>query len=755
MHWGIYEVTKDIDGQPLFQPWRFDGNPATIGFGKLDEDLNRMRVRRPAIRRSWLENGPGPANGARGHDDFVEVGWDMALDLLAAELERVRTQYGNNAIFGGFHHAQSQIHRFLNITGGYVSSRDTYSLGAGRVLMPHIVAPMDDLMAAHTSWEILADNTELFVAFGGVPTKNAQISSGGASEHRTRAGLIGMADAGIRFVNIGPVGDNLDTGNKWRWLKLRPNTDTALMLALAHTLYREDLWDREFIERYCVGFEQFVGYLLGKSDGIPKTPVWAAAITDVAASDICHLARDMARSRTMLNAAWSLQRAAHGEQPFWMLVVLAAMLGQIGLPGGGIGFYGTTNALGSAHPLLPGPTFRQGHNPVRDFIPVARIADMLLSPGKSFRYNGGEYSYPDIRLTYWAGGNPFHHHQDLRKLQAAWQRPDTVVVHEQFWNANAKMADIVLPATLSVERNDIGHAKREGVLIAMKQALPPLAEARDDFEILRGLAERLGRKKAFDEGRDEMEWLEFLYEEYRASPAAPSVPPFADFWKQGLLDFRSDARPVVLLSEFRADPDRNPLRTPSGRIEIFSETIAGFGLKDCPGHPVWLAPFEWLGSDLARRWPLHLLSDQPKSRLHSQLDHGATSRSDKLNGRTPVYLNTVDASRRGIRNGDLVEILNERGRTLASAKVTDDIMRGVVRLETGAWYDPSADALGPLEKHGNPNVLTLDRGASGLSQGCAAQSCLVEVRRYREPPPPVTAFELPRFVRYETMKRSF
>ena len=263
MHWGIYEVTKDIDGQPLFQPWRFDGNPATIGFGKLDEDLNRMRVRRPAIRRSWLENGPGPANGARGHDDFVEVGWDMALDLLAAELERVRTQYGNNAIFGGsygwasagrFHHAQSQIHRFLNITGGYVSSRDTYSLGAGRVLMPHIVAPMDDLMAAHTSWEILADNTELFVAFGGVPTKNAQISSGGASEHRTRAGLIGMADAGIRFVNIGPVGDNLDTGNKWRWLKLRPNTDTALMLALAHTLYSADLWDRDFIERSCVGF---------------------------------------------------------------------------------------------------------------------------------------------------------------------------------------------------------------------------------------------------------------------------------------------------------------------------------------------------------------------------------------------------------------------------------------------------------------------------------------------------------------------
>nr|WP_076866056.1 molybdopterin-dependent oxidoreductase [Bradyrhizobium mercantei] len=763
MHWGIYEVTKDTDGQPLFQPWRHDGNPATIGFRKVDDDLNRMRVRRPAIRRGWLKDGPGANDGMRGSDDFVEVGWDVALDLLAAELDRVRVRYGNNAIFGGsygwasagrFHHAQSQIHRFLNITGGYVSSRDTYSLGAGRVLMPNIVAPMDDLMASHTSWELLAEHTELFVAFGGVPAKNAQISSGGASEHRTRHGLLGMADAGIRFVNVGPVRDNLDTGSKWRWLKLRPNTDTALMLALAHTLYEEHLWDKDFVERYCVGFEQFADYLLGKLDGIPKTAIWAAEITDVPANDICQLAREMARSRTMLNATWSLQRAAHGEQPFWMLVVLAAMLGQIGLPGGGFGFYGTTNALGSAHPLLPGPTFGQGQNPVRDFIPVARITDMLLNPGTPFQYNGGKYIYPDIRLIYWAGGNPFHHHQDLRRLQTAWQRPDTVVVHEQFWNANAKMADIVLPATLSVERNDIGHAKREGVLIAMKQALLPFAEARDDFVILRDLAERLGHKAAFDEGRDEMQWLEFLYEEYRASPAAPSVPPFAEFWKRGLLDFRADPQPAVLLSEFRADPDRNPLPTPSGRIEIFSETIAGFGLEDCPGHPVWLAPFEWLGSDLARRWPLHLLSDQPKSRLHSQLDHGSVSRSDKLNGRTPVYLNTIDANLRSIRNGDLVEILNDRGRTLASAKVTNDIMSGVARLETGAWCDPGADAHGPLEKHGNPNVVTLDQGASGLSQGCAAQTCLVQVRRYREQPPSVTAFEMPRFVDCPEMRHS-
>ena len=156
----------------------------------------------------------------------------------------------------------------------------------------------------------------------------------------------------------------------------------------------------------------------------------------------------MAASRTMLSIGWSLQRAHHGEQPFWALVTLAAMLGQIGLPGGGFACgYGPSNLMGSGALRHSGPTLPQGANPVREFIPVARFSDMLLHPGERFAYNGAEHIYPDIRLVYWAGGNPFHHHQDLNRLRLAWRKPETVVFHEQFWTPAAKMADIVLPAT--------------------------------------------------------------------------------------------------------------------------------------------------------------------------------------------------------------------------------------------------------------------------------------------------------------------
>jgi biotin/methionine sulfoxide reductase len=196
--------------------------------------------------------------------------------------------------------------------------------------------------------------------------------------------------------------------------------------------------------------------------------------------------------------------------------------------------------------------------------------------------------------------------------------------------------------------------------------------------------------------------------------------------------------------DFRRDPERHRLRTPSGRIEIFSERIAAFGLDDCPGYPVWREPFEWLGHAKAERYPLHLLSDQPERRLHSQLDPSPHSRRGKVAGRDPVYVNCRDAAARGIETGDLVELFNDRGRCLAGAIVTHDIMPGVARLATGSWFDPGPDG---VDRNGNPNTLTLDRGASSFSQGCSAQTCLVEVRRYEGEPPAIAVYAPPEIIR--------
>jgi len=753
-HWGVYEISRDTrSDSPHLSSLSLDPDPNPIGLDQLDDSVTRLRVARPAVRESWLRHGPHGALKARGDEPFVEVDWDVALDLVAGEIQRVRSTHGNAAIFGGsygwssagrFHHATGQLHRFYNQVGGYVRSVDSYSLGAGRVLMPHIVAHMDESNASHTSWEVLAAHTKLFVSFGGVPLKNTRVSSSGAGRHRVKAGVRSLREAGARIINISPVGDNLGDDDATEWIPIRPNTDTAMMLALAYVVLHDPRFDRSFIDTHTVGFDRFRPYLTGEADGVAKTPAWAAAITGVPAQRIAALGHELLGQRSMLNIAWALQRASHGEQPFWMLVTLAAMLGQIGLPGGGYGLgYGAMNVMGSKHRRLPGPVVPQGKNAISAFIPCARFTDMLLTPGEHFTYNGGTYTYPEIRLVHWAGGNPFHHHQDLNRLRKAWAKPETVIVNEQYWTPVARHADIVLPATTSLERDDIGFATREGLFIAMRKVVPAYAQARDDFAIFSGLAHRLGVLEAYTDGLDVQSWLKRIYEDSRKRIAEQGIqlPDFERFWEDGLIDLEPYDQPYIMHADFRRDPDVHRLNTPSGKIEIFSERIANFNVPDCPGHPTWFEPYEWLGHDLAKRYPLHLLSDQPLRRLHSQLDPSPYSRAGKIAGREPVFLNPQDAATRGIAAGDVVELFNDRGRCLAGAVLEPTIMPGVARLATGAWFDP-----GPaLERHGNPNTLTLDRGASGLSQGCSAQTCLVEARRYPGEPPPVEVFEPPRF----------
>jgi biotin/methionine sulfoxide reductase len=143
------------------------------------------------------------------------------------------------------------------------------------------------------------------------------------------------------------------------------------------------------------------------------------------------------------------------------------------------------------------------------------------------------------------------------------------------------------------------------------------------------------------------------------------------------------------------------------------------------------------------------LSDQPERRLHSQLDHSPYSRAGKVSGREPIYINTLDAEQRAIKSGDLVLVHNDRGRSLAGALVTDDMMPGVVRLATGSWYDRSDEEqtnAAAFDNNANPNSLTLDRGASSFSQGCSAQTCLVEVERFVGGAPPVSVYELPELI---------
>ena len=769
-HWGAFGVRAEPDGSVTVVPHPGDPAPSPL-LGNIPGGLRHAtRVARPAIRKGWLDDGPGPSN-RRGRDPFVEVDWDIALDLLAAELRRVRASHGNEAIFGGsygwasagrFHHAQSQLHRFLGLFGGYTSSRNTYSYGTSQVLLPHLVGNTNLLQGA-SDWPSIVANTELIVAFGGIPEKNVYVTPGGVTRHGVPGYLAELAASGTSVVLISPMRSDLPEHLDAQWHPVIPGTDVALMLGLAHTLVTEGLHDKGFLDRCCAGYGTFERYLLGETDGVPKNADWAAPVCGIEPAAIRDLARKMASARTLITVTWSLQRARHGEQPVWAGLTLAAMLGQIGLPGGGFGHgYGSMGDVGSTGPVVKLPTFQQGRNPVRTFIPVARIADMLLNPGAEYDYDGGRYTYPDIRLVYWAGGNPFHHHQDLGRLRTAFARPDTIVVHEPHWTATARQADIVLPVTTSLEREDIGSGRRDTHLIAMHRAVLPVGRACDDYEILAALAERLELEEAFTEGRTARQWLEHLYGEWRESMLGRGhhIPRFEEFWAAGELRL-PDARPRgPLFTGFRKDPARYPLHTPTGKIEITSATVAGFGYPDCPGHPVWLEPDEWLGSPLARRFPLHLIANQPGTRLHSQLDVGATSQRAKVAGREALELHPEDAAARGIAAGDVIRVFNDRGACLAGAVLSSSIRRGVVRLPTGAWFDPVPDAADsdadgsdadgpaapPLCAHGNPNVLTADVPSSRLSQGCAGQHALVQIERLVGDPPPVTVTSPPELI---------
>jgi biotin/methionine sulfoxide reductase len=763
-HWGAFSVAVGADGGLAVTPHPADPAPSPLLGNVAGAVTHATRVRAPAIRRGWLERataGPSGRHGPddrRGREEFVEVGWDTALDLLAAELDRVRREHGNEAVFGGsygwasagrFHHAQSQLHRFLNLFGGYTGSRNSYSLGTSLVLLPHVVGDAEEVLRNASSWPTITEHTELIVAFGGIPAKNVHVTPGGVTRHATPGHLDRLAARGVPVVLVSPLRADLPGALDATWLPIVPGTDTALMLALLHTLVETGRHDRAFLDRYTTGFETLLRYLQGHAglpgggdagDGVAKSADWAALICGIDADTIRGLAERMARHRTLVTVTWSLQRTRFGEQPVWAAIALAAALGQIGLPGGGFGHgYGSMGDVGDHGPNARLPWLPPGANPVRGYIPVARIADLLLHPGAEYDYDGERRTYPDIRLVYWAGGNPFHHHQDLARLRRAFARPDTVVVHEPHWTATARHADIVLPVTTTLERDDFGGGRRDTHLIAMRRALEPLGAARDDHAILAGLARRLGFAEAFTEGRTPMQWLRHLYDGWRPADA----PTFDEFWAAGEHRLPAGPERFTLFERFRADPDAHPLRTPSGRIELFSSTVDSFGYADCPGHPAWLEPEEWLGGPAARRYPLLLIANQPETRLHSQLDVGALSLAGKRAGREALRLHPLDAAERGIADGDVVRVFNDRGACLAGAVLDDGLRRRVVRLPTGAWFDPADTSDGVLCVHGNPNVLTADVPSSRLSQGCAGQHALVQVEPYRGDPPPVTVHAPP------------
>lgn len=750
-HWGAFTALVDNGRIVGIEPHPGDPDPSHMLAAIPDLMDPKVRIDRPYVREGWLKSRD--RNG-RGSDRMVPVSWDEALDLVAGEIDRVRKTHGNDSIFAGsygwtsagrLHHAQSVLKRLMNCVGGYTAHVDTYSVGAGAVIARHVLGA--DGYAQPNFIEMMAENTELLLVCGALSPRTAQTETGGMGRHTLGGHLKRLSDRGARIVLVSPRRDDLPAGIEFEWWPIRPNTDTALLLGVAGEIIASGREDRDFLARCTSGSEELIAYLAGDTDGVVKNADWAAGITGLDAAAIRALSEQMTAKRSFISISFSLQRAKHGEQPWWAGLALASIAGQVGLAGGGVAYgFGSVGGEGHSYPLATIGSLPHGKRPNASFIPVARITDMLLNPGQPFTYEGREHTFPDIRMIYWAGGNPYHHHQDLGRLASGWARPETIVVQDINWTATARRADIVLPATTTLERNDVSGGRRADVLFAMKRVVQPFADARSDFEIMCGLAKRLGVEQAYTEGRDEMGWVRHIYDMTRngVMERGGEMPDFDTFWAAGETPV-PQRRQVPFLSGLREDPVANPVKTESGRIVLYSKTLEACAYPDCPPHPKWVEPPEWLGAADSARHPFHLISAQPNGRLHSQLDNGRVAQSEKQSGREAVMMNPVDARRLGLKEGDTALLRNTRGRCLAGVRISDDVRTGVAVLPTGAWYQPIESADGALDIAGNPNVLTLDVPASAFSGGCAAHTCLVAIERY-EGNAPLPSFEKPAMV---------
>jgi trimethylamine-N-oxide reductase (cytochrome c) len=766
-HWGAFRAKVEGGRFVSIAPWEKDTGPSHQLAGVLDSVYSPTRIKYPMVRRAFLEKGPGADVDSRGAGDFVRVSWDQALDLVVKELQRVEKTYGPAATFAGsygwkspgrLHNCQSLLRRMMNLKGNFVNASGDYSTGAAQIIMPHVLGTLE-VYDQQTAWPVVIDKTELMVFWGADPMITNQIGWS-VPDHAAYDAMKGLKAKGTKVICIDPVKTETAEFFGAEWIAPRPQTDVAMMLGIAHTLVAEKLHDEKFLKTYASGFEKFLPYLMGDEDKTPKTAEWASAICDVPADLIKDLARRFAKNRTMLAAGWSLQRQQYGEQRHWMLVTLAAMLGQIGLPGGGFGFsyhYGSGGAPSADAPVLGGISdggkAKEGAAWLTTngaaSIPVARVVDMILNPGKDFDFNGVKAKYPDVKMAYWVGGNPFVHHQDRNKMVAAWKKLETFIVQDFQWTPTARFADIVLPATTSYERNDIESVgDYSGVaILAMKKVIDPVFESRSDYDIFAAISERLGKGKEFTEGKSEMDWIQSFYEAAQTQAKAKKIdmPDFNAFWSAGVAEFAvTSGKSYVRYAKFREDPLLEPLGTPSGKIEIYSKNIEKMGYDDCRPHPTWFEPTERLGGPTTK-YKLHVVASHPKSRLHSQLCGTKLRDTYTVNGAEPCLINAKDAAARGIKDGDLVRVFNDRGQLIAGAKVTDSIRPGVIRVNEGGWYDPAEPGKpGTLSRYGDVNNLSMDIPTSKLGQGNCGHSIVGEVEKYTGPAVTVDVFNAPK-----------
>lgn len=700
----------------------------------------RACVRGRGYRKTYLTGQrlryPMRRIGERGEGRFERISWEEAADILAREMKRIKAAYGPGSRYVNYGIGVAAtirpdflMKRLLGLDGGYLGFYGSYSFACAQYVTPYIYG---DKFSGNSVEDLL--NTKLLILWGHNPSET---NFGSQRNYLTAL----AKEKGVRIIVIDPRQSDTAISIADEWIGIRPSTDGALADAMAYVIWSENLQDQDFMDRFCIGFDEdhmpdgvpenssYHSYILGKQDGIPKSPEWAEGITGVPADTIRRLAREYATTKpACLLPGLGNQRIGNGEQTVRAMAALACMTGNIGIPGGCAGGTGFVQEE-------PAPVYPIGTNPypgsISCFLWSTAIEDGINMTRQRDNVQGMERLDSSVKMMFNLAGNALiNQHSDINRTVRILKDTsmcELIVCSDVFMTPSAKFADLLLPAPSFLEDDNIAPPWRVGhYLLCNNRVIQPLFGCQNEYYWIGETAKRLGLWDAWSEGRTEpIQWLEHLYNNVRQKN--PELPEFAQFQANGGHTYQNPATYIAYAKQIN-DPEHHKFSTPSGKIEIFSKQLYDMGKpEEIPAIPSYLPCPEGPSDPLIRKFPLQLIGWHTKRRCHSIHDNNPWM--EELEPQR-VWIHPDDAAARGITDGALADIFNDRGKVCIPAKVTDRIIQGVVAMPQGAWYTPDASG---TDRRGSINVLTSAR-PTPLAKGNPQHTNLVEVAALRQDP---------------------
>ena len=673
--------------------------------------------------------------GKRGEGKFERVTWDEALAKVASEITRIKNKYGNSALYvpygtGSYNQVNGRqtAYRLFNMIGGSLGFYNSYSWACTNIATP-IVYGTKTTGNQRQDWV----NSKYIIMWSWNP---CEMRDGTNSEYFLKK----AKENGAKIICIDPRMTLSAVALADEWIPIRPGTDTAMMSAMAYVMIKENLYNSEFVKKYCVGFdetqmpqgcekeESYKDYILGIKDGIPKTPGWAESITSVPKETITRIAREYAAAKpAMLYQGYGMQRRAYGETAVIAGCVLAAITGNVGIPGG----WASGIALQAKDGGPFWNAFPTGDNSIKAQIPVFLWSEAVLRGKEMTKKDGiigADKLDNNIKLIYAVATNALiNQHANTNrsaKILSDENLVEFIAVHEQFLTPTAKYADVLLPVCTQFETWGLEDGWKYGdEVLLMPQIAEPPYETKSDYRICSELAEKFGVKEKYTEGRDEKGWIEYIIEEYRKT-RFPQIPSLKEMEKSNAGVYSVKIKePEIAFADFRKDPVKYKLATPSGKIEIFSKQLFEMNNpKEIPPVPKYIQEWESPFGEEAKKYPLQAIGNHYLERVHSTHDN-----NEVTNEAFPqrVFINELDAKERGVKNGTLVKVFNDRGAMIIPCRTTKKILPGVISIPQGAWWTPDENG---IDRRGNVNVLTSERWTP-LAFGTAQHTIMVQVEK--------------------------